>query len=64
MIQHKFSIGQRVELLPGGSGNAVPPCFYTIVWCMPLTDRGCQYRAKNVSENHERVLDEVRLRPV
>ena len=29
---------------------------------MPVTNQGCQYRAKSVLDSHERVLDEVQLR--
>ncbi len=61
MAKHKFAAGDRVELLPAGSSN-VRPGIYTIVWVMPITSQGYQYRVKSALDNHERVLDEAQLR--
>lgn len=62
MATHKFSVGDRVSLLPDRLNANVRPGVYTIVRTMPVAGQGCQYRAKNVLDSHERVLDEAQLR--
>jgi hypothetical protein len=62
MSEHRFAVGDRVELLPNRLKNNERPGIYTIVWAMPVTNQGCQYRAKNVMDSHERVLDEAQIR--
>ncbi len=62
MLQHKFSAGDEVELLPSLNNGNGRPITYTIVRRMPVTDRGCQYRGRNARDNYERVLDEAQLR--
>jgi hypothetical protein len=64
MTKHKFAVGDRVELQPDRLNANVRPGVYTIVRAMPATDAGLQYRAKNVMDSHERVLDEAQLRAV
>jgi hypothetical protein len=62
MTQHKFSAGDRVTLMPDRINNNVRPGLYIIVRTLPVTNQGCQYRAKSALDNHERVLDEAQLR--
>jgi hypothetical protein len=62
MRQHKFAIGERVVARPDAQNGNVRPGVYTIVKVMPVAGQGYQYRAKNVTDSHERVLDEVLLR--
>ena len=62
MAQHKYSVGDRVTLLPDRLNANARPGVYTIVRTMPVTNQGCQYRAKSALDTHERVLDEVQLR--
>ena len=64
MSEHKFSAGDRVELLPNRLNINVRPGIYTIVRTMPVTSQGCQYRAKSALDSHERVLDETQIRAV
>ncbi len=64
MIGHKYVVGAQVELLPNRANCNVRPGVYTILRVMPVTNNGCQYRAKNAIDNHERVLDEAELRPM
>ena len=59
---HKFAIGDRVFAMPDAQNGNLRPGVYTIVRVMPLAGRGYQYRAKNVADSHERVLDETLLR--
>jgi hypothetical protein len=62
MAQHKYAAGDRVTLLPDRFNANARPGVYTIVRAMPVTNQGCQYRAKSTLDSHERVLDEVQLR--
>ncbi len=59
---HKFAVGDRVTLLPDRLNANVRPGVYTIVRTLPETPQGCQYRAKNALDSHERVFDEAQLR--
>ena len=61
-MQHKFSAGDRVTLMPDRVNPNVRPGIYTIVRTLPVTNQGCQYRAKSALDNHERVLDEAQIR--
>ncbi len=63
MSKHKFATGDRVRLLPDRGNANLRPGIYTITWRMPETSEGCQYRAKSVMDNHERVLNEAQIRP-
>jgi hypothetical protein len=62
MTQPKFAVGDHVRVLPDRLNTNLRPGVYTIVKAMPETSQGRQYRAKNVMDNHERVLDESQLR--
>ncbi len=62
MADHKFAVGDRVSLMPDRLNANVRPGIYTIVKALPPAGLGCQYRAKNALDSHERVLDEAQLR--
>jgi len=62
MAAHKFAVGDRVSVLPDSTNGNVRPGVYTIVRALPAGDQGCQYRAKNAMETHERVFHETQLR--
>jgi hypothetical protein len=64
MAKHEFVAGDRVEVRPNPLNAHVRPGIYTITRLMPVTTQGCQYRAKNVLDSHERVLDEAQLRRI
>ena len=61
MSEHKFAAGDRVAFLPRSIDFNVRRGVYTVVRVLPLTTQGCQYRVKNVQDNHERVIDEAQL---
>jgi hypothetical protein len=63
MLRHKFAAGDQVAVLPRSNSN-MRPGIYTITKALPVTGQGCQYRAKNALDGHERVLDEAELHPV
>jgi len=62
MTEHKFAVGDRVALLSNKTNSNLRPGVYTIVRALPVTSQGCQYRAKNALDTHERVLDEAQIR--
>jgi hypothetical protein len=62
LAEHKFMVGDRVQLLTNSLNLNVQPGVYTIVRQMPVSGQGCQYRAKSALENYERVVDEAQLR--
>ena len=62
MTEYKFSAGDKVALMTNSSNVNVHPGIYTIIRRMPVTQLGCQYRAKSALDNHERVVDEAQLR--
>lgn len=62
MLKHKYAVGDRVIAVTDRMNENIRPGVYTIVRVLPLAARGCQYRAKNALDLHERVLDEDMLR--
>lgn len=62
MQKHKFATGDRVLAMPDADNANVRPGIYTILKVLPLAGRGLQYRAKHITDTHERVLDETLLR--
>ena len=62
MIEYKFAVGDKVAVSANSSNVNVRPGIYTIVRRMPVTEIGCQYRAKSALDSHERVVDEAQLR--
>jgi hypothetical protein len=57
---HKFRIGQTVDLIPSMSRSAARG-HYEIVSLRPAEGDNPQYRIKNRSESHERVVSESDL---
>jgi hypothetical protein len=64
LVKHKFAAGDLVSVLPDRSNHHMRPGIYKITKALPASDEGCQYRAKNVMDSHERVLNEAQLHPV
>ncbi|MBV8397537.1 MAG: hypothetical protein JOZ58_24030 [Acetobacteraceae bacterium] len=64
MVTHKYAVGDRVTVLPDRTNANMRPGVYTITKALPVTGRGIQYRAKNVMDSHERVLDEAQLKAI
>ena len=60
MAGHRFAAGDRVKVLPDRNSD-LRPGIYTITRILPVTSQGCEYRAKNVMDSHERVLNEAQL---
>lgn len=63
-MQHRFRLGDRVQVAPGPSNGAVRPGIYTITRLLPVNGSLCQYRGRNSLDTFERVLDEPQLTQV
>ncbi len=61
MAAHRYAIGDRVELQPGPYDGNVPRGTYTILRLLPNESIDREYRVKNASDGHERVVQESRL---
>jgi hypothetical protein len=60
MAKHKFSVGQKVEIVP--ARGFWPRGVFEIVRLLPPRDGEFEYRIKNMDEPHERVTKESLLR--
>ena len=60
--QHKFRIGQTVDLIPSTFRSAAKGS-YEIVSLRPTDGNNLLYRVKSKSENHERIVSEADLMP-
>lgn len=62
-MQHRFKVGQMLDLrsAPQSSNRPSGPC--EVVFCLPHDKGPVLYRVKSLSENNERVVDEVDLSP-
>jgi hypothetical protein len=63
-MQHRFRLGDRVQVAPGHANVNVRPGIYTITRLLPVERSWCQYRGRNSLDTFERVLDEPQLTPV
>ena len=61
MNQHKFTVGQMVDFLPGPGDGNVPPGKYKIQRLLPSETTDKQYRVKHAVDGHERVVPESKL---
>lgn len=61
MAMHKFIEGDRVMVRSSKENWNVRPGVYNIVRALPEGSEGCQYRARNVLDEHERVFNEAQL---
>jgi hypothetical protein len=61
-MQHKFAVGEMVELIsaPGASNRPAGPC--RIVMRLPFEGRRLQYRIQSLREATQRVVEEEDLR--
>ena len=57
MTDHKFKVGQTVDLIPSTFRSAARGA-YEIVSLRPAEDGSTRYRIKSKSESHERVVSE------
>ena len=62
LASHRFSIGQKIEFVPGRYDGAAPSGAYTVVRQLPNDGQDREYRVKNTRDGHERVVRESQLR--
>ncbi len=62
MAQHRYAVGQRVEIGSGRGDAAPPPGLYTVIKRMPNDGTDREYRVKNAHDGHERVVRESQIR--
>ncbi len=62
MTQHKYAVGQAVDLWPNALDRHVPAGRYTIQRQLPSETRDLQYRVRHLADGHERVVVESQLR--
>ena len=63
MARTKFAAGQRVALV-GQRTFGAPRGAYRVVTALPKESGPQQYRVRSDGEQHDRVMDEVRLEAV
>ncbi len=62
MAQHRFAVGQDVELVVGRMDANVPGGAYTVQRLLPNDGSDREYRVRHVRDGHERVVRESQLR--
>ncbi|MGG5810105.1 hypothetical protein [Falsiroseomonas sp. CW058] len=62
MKRHGFSVGQRVELVPGRMDGNMPRGVYTIVRQLPNDAADREYHVRSAQDGHQRVVRESQLR--
>lgn len=63
MNQHKFSVGQLVDFVPGPLDQNVRRGKYKIERLLPSETRDLQYRVKHTMDAHARIVSRSRLAP-
>jgi hypothetical protein len=61
MTEHRFRIGQKVQLTRGFANRAAAAGDYQVVRQLPDDDGECRYRIKSTREAHDRVVKESEL---
>lgn len=61
MQKHRFEVGETVEFTAGGSYPPAARGLYTVLRQLPAEGDGYQYRVKNLSDGHERMVREGQL---
>jgi hypothetical protein len=61
MANHKFKVGDTVNLIPNRLDRHLPSGAYTILRLLPIEGLDIRYRVRNVRDGHERVVLEGQL---
>ena len=61
MSNHKFTVGQQLDFLPGPRDGNVPRGKYKVQRLLPSETKDPQYRVKCDTDGHERVVSETQL---
>ena len=62
LTDHKFRIGEQVELVPSLSERFAATGMYEVVRQLPISNGELGYRIKSAREPYERVVRESQLR--
>ncbi len=63
-IGHRYAVGQRLAMAPGGREFARGAATCTIVARLPHEGGPLRYRVRSDNENYERIVDENDLSPL
>lgn len=61
MTEHRYRVGQAVQFVPGRGTLQSARGNYTVVRLLPLEGSSPQYRIKNKTDGHERMVHEAEL---
>ena len=61
MAEHRYRVGQAVQFVPGRGVIQSAKGHYTIVRLLPPEGNSPQYRIKNRTDGHERMVQEAEL---
>ncbi len=64
MADHRYSVGETVQFLPGPLDANVTRGAYIVVRLMPSESKDLQYRVKHSQDGYERVVRESQLAPL
>ncbi len=60
-MDHKFKVGQTVNLIPNRLDRHLPGGAYTVQRLLPIEGVNIRYRVRNAQDGHERVVLEGQL---
>lgn len=61
---HRFGVGQRLSMAPGGREISRGASACTVVALLPYEGGPLRYRVRSDNENFERIVDEADLTPL
>jgi len=61
---HRFAVGQRLSMAPGGRDISRGASACSVVSLLPHEGGPLRYRVRSDNENYERIIDETDLSPL
>lgn len=62
--RHRFAVGQRLSMAPGGRELARGASLCSVVFLLPYEGGALRYRVRSDSEGFERIVNEADLMPL
>jgi len=62
--KHRFSVGQRLSMAPGGREISRGAAICSVVFLLPYEGSALRYRVRSDNEGFERIVDENDLVPL
>lgn len=62
--RHRFSVGQRLSMAPGGREISRDAAMCCVVFLLPYEGGALRYRVRSDNENFERIVNEADLLPL